>query len=99
MTWIRAYPLLGMPIATTRPSTTVQPFAARTTPPVAMTWTGSSANGAATATSASGSRRESASTIAMSGSIAALIPVLTASVLPEFTLRTTVSRVRPSSGT
>ena len=49
--------------------------------------------------SESGSRIESASTIATRGSAAALIPTLTASDRPLFSLRTTTSRVRPLRGT
>ncbi len=97
-TWIRANQFGGIRTSTTRPSTTRQPFAARITPPVAIVRTGSAANGAATASSASGSRMESASTTATRASPAALMPVLTAAVLPALRLRTTVRRVRPSAG-
>jgi hypothetical protein len=74
-----------------RPATTEQPFATRTTPPVATVRNGSSANGLATASSACGSRIESASTMQISCCWAMLMPVLTASVLPPFSLRTTIS--------
>ena len=89
----------GMRTWTIRPSMTVQPLAARITPPVATMRIGSSANGLATPSSESGSRIESASTMATSGSEAALMPMLTASERPEFSLRTSTSRVRPLRGT
>ena len=98
-TWIRASRDPGMRIWTIRPSMTVQPLAARIAPPVATMRIGSSANGLATPSSESGSRIESASTMATSGSEAALMPTLTASERPEFSLRTRTSRVRPLRGT
>ena len=66
-TWIRASQVPGIRTSTIRPPTIVQPLAARTTPPVATTRSGSSANGLLTVISASGSSTESASTMHTSG--------------------------------
>jgi len=76
----------------------LQPFATRTTPPVATTRIGSSANGLVTDSSASGSRIESASTMHTSGYPATLIPTFSASALPPLSLRTTTSPVAPERG-
>ena len=98
-TWIRASHGLGIWTLTMRPETTRLPLTGRIAPPAATIRVGSSANGWVTRSSASGSRIESASTIATSGSLAALMPTLRASERPEFSLRTTTRRVRPSRGT
>ncbi len=98
-TWIRPSQLLGMRMPVTRPATTEHPLITRMVPPAATIRTGSSANGLVTTSSASGSSTESASMMATSASDDALTPALIASDLPEFSLRTTTSRVRPSRGT
>jgi len=66
-TWMRGNHVRGIRTSTMRPPETVQPLAARTTPPVATTRSGSSANGLLTVIRASGSSTESASTMHTSG--------------------------------
>lgn len=96
---MRASVSRGIRTSTTRPATTRHPLTARMTPPVATTRRGSSEKGFATTSSASGSRIESASTMATSGYRATLTPTLIASERPEFALRTRTRGVRPSEGT
>ena len=89
-TWMRTSHCRGIRTSTTRPPMTLQPFAMRITPPQAATRSGSSPNGFATDSRASGSSRESASTMQISGCRARLMPTLRASALPPLVLRTTV---------
>jgi hypothetical protein len=78
----------GIRTSVTRPWVTVEPLAMRMTPPAATTWSGWSAKGRETCSRESGSRMESASTMQTSSLRAMLMPTLSASALPPFSLVT-----------
>src|SRR4051812_10990800 len=80
-TWILASHDVGMRDSTILPRCIVEPFAARTVPPVATTRSGSSTKGLATCRSASSSSTASASVTHTSGCWATLMPALAASPL------------------
>ena len=86
--WMRASQLRGIPTSSMKPSDTRQPLAIRTVPPHAMV-AGSSRNGRTTRWRLSRWSTESASTAQKSGERAALIPALSASALPPFSLSMT----------
>ena len=81
----------GSAVAVTRPCATWQPLAIRTVPPVATVRSGSSMNGSAAWASASCSRIESASTETTTGLVQKLMPALSESALPPFSLSITSS--------